>query len=108
MLVSALTQETDALQLTAHRRSLHTILLRQPIAQRAIGVAELERLDRLLGADPTALEIIERLGTGEQGLVVVVDHLDQQFRILGVALDRCRQFSHAAAFRGQGAGRRSG
>jgi len=54
MLVSV-SRRDDALQLTAHRRSLHTILLRQPIAQRAIGVAELERLDRLLGADPRRL-----------------------------------------------------
>src|SRR6516164_7165304 len=62
VLMSALAQKSDALQLSADRSSLDSILLRQSVAERAIGIAQAERLDRFLRADAAALEVIERLG----------------------------------------------
>ena len=66
VLMATLAQDPDALQRAAQRRAFHPVLLRQPVAQRAIGKAELERADRFLGADPAPLQVFERFGALQQ------------------------------------------
>jgi hypothetical protein len=56
---------TEQLQLAADRRTLDSIFLRQPISQRPIGKAQLERFYCFVRADAAALEVFQRFGTCE-------------------------------------------
>jgi hypothetical protein len=47
VLVSRPAQQSQLLQPAADRRAFNTIRIRQAVPQRAIGIAELEVLDRL-------------------------------------------------------------
>ena len=75
MLMATLAQDPDTLQRSAQRRAFHPSLLRQPVAQGAIGHPELERADRVLGSDPAPPQVFEGFGILQQCLMVVLDDL---------------------------------
>jgi len=99
MLVAALAQDPDALQRSAQGRAFHPGFLRQSIAQGAIGHAELEGADGFFRTDPAPLQVFERFGTLQQCLMVVLDDLAQQLRIVRRALERHRKFLHRGLLR---------
>ena len=82
VLMTTRAQDPDALELSAQHRTLHPRLLRQPVAQRAVSKADLEGLEGFRRADPTALQVGQTFRTLQQCLMVEVDDLHQQLRIL--------------------------
>jgi hypothetical protein len=87
MLMSTLAQHPQPLQPGADLGPGFERLLRQVVAQRAVGEAELEVVDQLGVIQAAALQVALRLGALFQLLVVVRDHLPKQRLVLGVGLD---------------------
>ena len=54
------------------------------------------------------LQIVQGLGALQKTLVVILNDLHQQFRVLDIALERRRQFFHGRLFRRSGSRRGSG
>src|SRR5216117_3783252 len=75
VLVPARAQEPQPLEPSPELGACLPIAGWQPIAERAVGEAELEVIDQLGRAQTAALEIPERLGTRLQRRVIVRDHL---------------------------------
>ena len=88
VLVTALAQNAELLQTAAHLRSAPAVLVRQPVAERAVGKADAKLRDHLRVREPTAFEVLQRLGTLLQRLVVIIDHLAQHTLIVGGHLER--------------------
>ena len=70
MLVTGVAQDPDALQGGAQLRTGLVLLRRQPIRERPVRKAEPEALDELPVAEASGGEILQRLRTCEQRLVV--------------------------------------
>ncbi len=68
------------------------VFLRQAVAERAVGEAQLEVADHLRVREAARLQILHRLGTLLQRFVIVIDHLPQHALIVGVDLERRLQF----------------
>ena len=78
MLVARRPKDPEALQSSPHLGALLPVLLRQPVAERAVGVTELEGIERLGVVDATALQVGEGFGRLGERPVVEGDHLGQQ------------------------------
>ena len=87
VLVAALAQDAELLQPPAHLGAGLAVLLRQPVAERAVGEAQLAVRNHLGMREAAAFEIAQRFGRSLQHLVVVVDHLAQDLLIAGVRRD---------------------
>ena len=102
--VAALAQHAQALQAGAQLApGLHP-RLRQAQAQGAVGKAQAEFNDQfagMLAIDQTTqtpfVQVGQRLGTGQQGLVVVVHDLVQQLLFAGLQRHRNGQTAHGGA-----------
>ena len=62
----------------------------------------------VMGADAAPLQVVERFRTSQQRLVVILDHLGEELRILGIRRDRHGQLFHRRVFGRWNPNRRSG
>ncbi len=81
--------EADALELTAERSASSDPGDREPVAERAVGVAELEVFEELGVLEPSFLEVCEGLGALLERVVIVVDDArdDDGVRLVGLGQD---------------------
>ncbi len=63
-------------------RAFFAIFCREAITQGAVGKTQFEVVNGFTGSDTALFQIGQSLGTVLQGLVIIVDHLNQQFRAL--------------------------
>jgi len=97
VLVPRLTQNADLLQPAAYLGAGLDLAGGQAQPQGAIGEAQPVPLDHLARTDAAFVEIGQRLGAGEQGLVVVADDLVEQFLLAGIQGHGRRQLAHERA-----------
>jgi hypothetical protein len=70
------------------------VLLRQAVAQRPVGKAQLESGSEAGGVQSPAVEVLQRFRALLQGLVVVLGDLGEEFGIGGLRVDGKRQLRH--------------
>jgi len=97
VLVPARPQQTELFQAPPQRGPGLAIARGEPVAERAVGEAQLEVLDELRRAQPAPLEVAERLGARRQRRMVVRHHLLEHLVVGRVARDRRRQPRHRRA-----------
>ena len=98
VLVAALSQDAHLFETPAQFRSRHTIFLRQPVAERAVGKTHPKTLDHLRGFQSTRFQIPQRFRRLFQRLLVVAHHLQQQRSVVGIAAHRRGQLRHRRTF----------
>lgn len=91
MLVTRVAQDPDTLQRGAQHRTRLLLLRREPVRERAIGIAEPEPLDQFPTAEATLVEIGQRHRARQQRLVVELDHLIEQRLVAGIEGERLRR-----------------
>lgn len=82
VLMAAVADDPQRLQLATEFSTRFAVALRQPVLQRSIRTAELELLDQVHVVQAALFQIIQRLRALQQRLVVVVDHLVQQYAVI--------------------------
>lgn len=87
VLVPAVAQDADGLQLTPHLRAGLAVLLGQAVRERAIGEAQPKPLHHLLRPEPALFEVAEGLGALLERLVVVVEDAGHQHVLVRRVLD---------------------
>src|SRR5512134_1310956 len=88
MLMPALPDQTQRLQSGPDRRPRPSIALRQPYAEGPVRESEPEPLDGFLAVDAAALEVVERVRSLGQPLLIELDDAGQEGDVLGSIRER--------------------
>ncbi|CCW17159.1 hypothetical protein EBBID32_14980 [Sphingobium indicum BiD32] len=83
MLMAAVAQHAEPLELAPHVCARLAVLLRQTVAQGAIGKAKAEGVDQIRMGEATLFQIGQRLRVGTQRTAIIVRHIAQQRAVLG-------------------------
>ena len=99
--VPAFPVNADALQASPDVGTGLAVLLRQAQPQRAVGDAKPEPRQQLRVSEAARLEVFQALRAVLERLVVIIDHLAQQRRVVRIEGDRGSELAHRRTHRGR-------